>query len=110
MAAQTPVVPVDEEDFVVNHERVAGKINYTKLIERFGSQPIPQSLVDRVERLTNRPAHPFLRRGFFFSHRYVLSYPLVFESRYPHWRSILELFISTPFPSRFPPYFPYYFV
>lgn len=64
-----PQVP-EEEDFVVNHERVAGKINYSKLIDRFGSQPIPQSLVERVERLTKRPAHPFLKRGFFFSHRY----------------------------------------
>lgn len=61
----------NEDDFVVTIEKVAGKINYKKLIERFGSSPIPQSLVDRVERITKKPAHPFLKRGFFFSHRCV---------------------------------------
>lgn len=70
MADPSQAATSTEEDFVVTHERVAGKVNYSKLIERFGSQPIPQSLIDRVERLTKRPAHPFLKRGFFFSHRY----------------------------------------
>lgn len=59
-----------EDDFIVTIEKVAGKINYAKLIERFGSQVIGQELIDRVERITKRPAHPFLKRGFFFSHRY----------------------------------------
>lgn len=62
-----------EDDFVVTIEKVAGKINYSKLIERFGSRPIPESLIQRVEQLTGRPAHPFLKRGFFFSHRYVYN-------------------------------------
>ena len=30
---------------------------------------LTQDLIDRVERLTGRPAHPFLRRGIFFAHR-----------------------------------------
>lgn len=44
-------------------------IDYDKLIEKFGSQRITPELVARVERVTGRPAHPWLRRGLFFSHR-----------------------------------------
>ena len=70
--AAAPTGPITaEDDFIVTIEKVAGKINYAKLIERFGSSPISQELIDRVERLTKRPAHPFLKRGFFFSHRFV---------------------------------------
>ncbi|XP_075508437.1 tryptophan--tRNA ligase, cytoplasmic-like [Primulina tabacum] len=47
----------------------SGKIDYDKLIDKFGCQRVDQSLVDRVARVTGRPAHVFLRRGIFFSHR-----------------------------------------
>jgi tryptophanyl-tRNA synthetase len=40
-----------------------------KLIDRFGSQPITSDMVTRLEKLTGRPAHRWLRRGYFFSHR-----------------------------------------
>ncbi|KAK7255809.1 hypothetical protein RIF29_29230 [Crotalaria pallida] len=62
-----------EEEQVVNPWEVSakdgGKIDYDKLIDRFGCQRLDQSLVQRVERLTSRPAHVFLRRGVFFAHR-----------------------------------------
>ncbi|XP_049848546.1 tryptophan--tRNA ligase, cytoplasmic-like [Schistocerca gregaria] len=58
-----------DDEFVVNIENVSGKVDYSKLIQRFGSEPIMPGLVERIERLTGRPAHPFLSRGFFFSHR-----------------------------------------
>jgi tryptophanyl-tRNA synthetase len=80
-----PITP-QEEDFIVTIEKVAGKINYSKLIDRFGSSPIPPSLIERVERLTKRPAHPFLKRGFFFSHRYGLYLPMSFTLIDPHWK------------------------
>jgi tryptophanyl-tRNA synthetase len=44
-------------------------INYDKLIKDFGSELITPDLIDRIEKLTRRPAHPWLRRGHFFSHR-----------------------------------------
>ena len=44
-------------------------IDYDKLIDKFGSQSITPELIARVERLTKRPAHHWLRRGIFFSHR-----------------------------------------
>jgi hypothetical protein len=39
---------------------------------QFGCQTIDTALVARIERLTGRPAHPFLKRGIFFAHRPVL--------------------------------------
>jgi tryptophanyl-tRNA synthetase len=61
-----------QEEQVVTPWEVSsgGKIDYDKLIDRFGCQRIDQSLVQRVERLTSQPAHVFLRRNVFFAHRY----------------------------------------
>lgn len=59
----------EEEEFFVNHEKVEGKIDYDKLIVRFGSDSITPELVDRIETITGRKAHRWLRRGYFFSHR-----------------------------------------
>ncbi|WJX96695.1 tryptophan--tRNA ligase [Trifolium repens] len=60
-----------QEEQVVTPWEVSsgGKIDYDKLIDRFGCQRIDQSLVQRVERLTSQPAHVFLRRNVFFAHR-----------------------------------------
>jgi tryptophanyl-tRNA synthetase len=44
-------------------------IDYEKLIRDFGCSRISEDLVARVERITGRKAHRFLRRGIFFSHR-----------------------------------------
>jgi len=44
-------------------------IDYDKLIRDFGCSKITPELVARIERLTGRRAHRFLRRGLFFSHR-----------------------------------------
>ena len=44
-----------------------------QVIHKFGSQvEVPadlEEMLQRIERLTGRPNHPFLRRGLFFSHR-----------------------------------------
>ncbi|KAI8908247.1 hypothetical protein DFJ77DRAFT_503687 [Powellomyces hirtus] len=58
--------------WAVQGAQVDGKvvaIDYNKLIEQFGTRRIDQALLDRLERLTGRRPHPFLRRGLFFSHR-----------------------------------------
>lgn len=57
-----------------------GKIDYDKLIDQFGCQRIDSALIERVERLTGRPAHIFLRRGVFFAHRFFLSLQSVYIS------------------------------
>jgi tryptophanyl-tRNA synthetase len=46
-----------------------GKIDYDKLIDKFGCQRLDESLIDRVQRLTSRQPHVFLRRSVFFAHR-----------------------------------------
>ena len=37
--------------------------------ERFGSSKIDAALIERFEKVTGKPAHHFLKRGIFFSHR-----------------------------------------
>lgn len=44
-------------------------IDYMKLIQEFGCQPIDGALVRRFEKVTGMKAHPWLRRGIFFSHK-----------------------------------------
>lgn len=69
----------EEEEQVVTPWEVSakdgGKIDYDKLIDRFGCQRLDQPLIQRVERVTSLPAHVFLRRGVFFAHR-CLPVPL----------------------------------
>jgi len=60
---------VDDEQ-EVNPVTVADKkIDYTRLIDQFGTELLDEQIIARFERLTGKPAHHFLRRGIFFSHR-----------------------------------------
>ena len=56
------------EDFVVTPWEVHGVIDYAKLIERFGTQPIQPELIERVRKIAGE-VHPMLSRGIFYSHR-----------------------------------------
>lgn len=68
---------VTEDDIPPKKEQVVdpwtvesdGAIDYDKLVSLFGSQRIDQELLDRIERVTGKKVHRFLRRGIFFSHR-----------------------------------------
>lgn len=44
-------------------------IDYDKLIRDFGSDAISPELIERMERLTGKKPHRWIRRGMFFSHR-----------------------------------------
>jgi tryptophanyl-tRNA synthetase len=44
-------------------------IDYDKLIREFGCTRITEDIITRIENVTKRRAHRFLRRGIFFSHR-----------------------------------------
>jgi tryptophanyl-tRNA synthetase len=46
-------------------------VDYDKLIETFGTRKIDQAILDRFEKLTGRKPHRYLRRGLFFSQRYL---------------------------------------
>ncbi|CCW67481.1 unnamed protein product [Phytomonas sp. Hart1] len=64
---------------------VEGEVNYNKLIKEFGSQMIDQELINRIERLTGKEAHHFLRRGIFFSHRDLHLLLDVYEKGMPFY-------------------------
>lgn len=59
----------NESGPIVTPWEVSGLIDYDKLIDKFGSQRIPEQLLERFEKLTGQKPHLFLRRGIFFSHR-----------------------------------------
>jgi len=59
----------DDGEGVVDPWKVEGAVDYNKLIDKFGSQRLTPEIVARMEKLTGRRAHPFIRRGIFFSHR-----------------------------------------
>jgi len=46
-------------------------IDYNKLVDQFGTRRIDPAMLERFERLTGHKPHIFLRRGMFFSHRFV---------------------------------------
>lgn len=46
-------------------------IDYDKLVDQFGTRRVDAALLERFERLTGQKPHIMLRRGMFFSHRYV---------------------------------------
>jgi len=58
-----------EDVMIVNPMEVSGNIDYDKLIRDFGSQAISPELIADFERVTGKPAHPWIKRGIFFSHR-----------------------------------------
>ncbi|UYV62309.1 WARS [Cordylochernes scorpioides] len=82
-----------EEGDVVNPWDVqtssATGVDYDKLIVtcavRFGCSKIDQVLVDRFEALTQKPAHIFLKRGIFFSHRDLHSILNRYEQKKPFY-------------------------
>ena len=88
-----------EQEQVVNPWEVAakdgGKIDYDKLIDKFGCQRLDPSLIDRVERLTSRRAHVFLRRGVFFAHRYLITH--FFFHRWSFSKQHLMNYLTTQF-------------
>ena len=57
-----------QESFKVTPWEVEGEVDYGKLIEKFGTQPINAELLQKIRKLTGE-VHPMLKLGYFFSHR-----------------------------------------
>jgi tryptophanyl-tRNA synthetase len=57
------------EGTVVTPWSVKGKVDYNKLIINFGTERIDRDLIIKFEKITGKEAHPWLRRGIFFTHR-----------------------------------------
>ena len=51
------------EDFNVTPWDVTGKVDYSKLIQQFGTEPITEDLLDRIKKHTGNDLHIMLRRG-----------------------------------------------
>ncbi len=58
----------NEEEMVVTPWRVSGRIDYKRLIQKFGTQPLSKDLLNRIKSHAGS-LHPLLRRQYFFSHR-----------------------------------------
>jgi tryptophanyl-tRNA synthetase len=69
-AEQQIVTPWDVKGQIAEDGRQLA-INYDTLIEQFGTRRVDDALLERFEKLTGTKPHPLLRRGMFFSHRYV---------------------------------------
>jgi len=71
MSASAEVKVAEEEIQTVNPWTAtsANGFNYLKLIEKFGCSPIDGAIINRFEKVTKTKAHPWLRRGIFFSHK-----------------------------------------
>ena len=57
-----------EDHFKVTPWEVEGEIDYNKLMEQFGTQPITKTIIDKVMKFTG-DVHPMLKLQYFFSHR-----------------------------------------
>jgi tryptophanyl-tRNA synthetase len=62
------IIMPNEEEMIVTPWEVRGKIDYDKLIQQFGTQPITNKLLKRLQKHTGE-LHSQLRRKLFFSHR-----------------------------------------
>ena len=58
----------EPEEMVVTPWEVSGVVDYNRLIEQFGTKPMTEGLLNRLERQAGH-LHLQLRRGIFFSHR-----------------------------------------
>lgn len=59
----------EDKKFTVTPYEVEGKVDYEKLIKKFGTEPITEEILDRIRRLAGGETHFMLRRKIFFTHR-----------------------------------------
>ena len=74
-----------EQEMVVTAWEVSGKIDYTKLVNQFGSTLITDELLQRLQAQSSIGLHRFLRRGIFFSHRDMHTLLLRLEQGTPFY-------------------------
>jgi tryptophanyl-tRNA synthetase len=68
---------------IVTPWEVKGKIEYMRLVEKFGTELIDQPLIEKFERITKKPIHPWIRRHIFFSHRALDVFLTAYENGEP---------------------------
>jgi tryptophanyl-tRNA synthetase len=67
----------------MNEGNEMGLIDYSELIQQFGSDKINETLVKKFTRVTGTQPHRFLRRGIVFSHRDLDSILTLHETGRP---------------------------
>ncbi|WP_323172967.1 tryptophan--tRNA ligase [Natrialba sp. PRR66] len=68
----------DADEFTVTPYAVSGEIDYDKLLERFGAEPLTDEQIERF------PDHPLLRRRTFYAGRDADDYLAAAEAGDPH--------------------------
>lgn len=62
------MVGEEKDEMVVTPWEVRGRVDYRRLIQKFGTKPMTEDLLQRIEEYTGE-LHLQLRRNLFFSHR-----------------------------------------
>jgi len=57
-----------EKKYVVTPWEVSGEVDYNRLIKEFGTKPLTDELIEKIEKIAGK-SHHMLRRKIFFSHR-----------------------------------------
>jgi tryptophanyl-tRNA synthetase len=86
--AHEEVKQVETEDVVTAFEISAASekgVDYEKLIKNYGCFHISQEQIDRVERLTGKKPHRFIRRGIFFCQRDFDEILKAYEAKKPFY-------------------------
>jgi tryptophanyl-tRNA synthetase len=89
-AEEKPQEEVQEqtEDIVTAFEIKASSksgIDYNKLIDKYGCYKITAELIAKIEKLTGKPAHRFIRRGIFFCQRDLEEIIKCYEAKKPFY-------------------------
>jgi tryptophanyl-tRNA synthetase len=75
---RTAAATTDADGFTVTPYAVSGDVDYEKLLERFGADPLTDEQIDRL------PDHPAIRRRTFYAGRDVDRYLEAVEAGEPH--------------------------
>jgi len=59
---------MENKKTVITPFQVKGKINYERLIKKFGIEKIDNKILEKIKKHT-KEIHPMLKRGIFFAHR-----------------------------------------
>ena len=59
----------DSEDSKMTPWEVSGRVDYDKIMTKFGTEPIDQNIIKSLSSLTGGEVHFMLRRRIFFTHR-----------------------------------------
>ena len=60
-------------------------IDYQKLIEKYGCSQMTPEIIKRIEDLTGKPVHRFIKRGIFFCQRDMTEILNTYEKQQPFY-------------------------